>query len=173
MYNKKQNEWLTKLANRIKPFQLKIEVGLLLITLIGMLLQLKDIAPGPEIVFASLPALAVVYFILSFKDVETKIVSDFNLNKVAYISFSVAILGTGWSVWRLSGSGQMILIASCAMLICLVASILLRIKNKEEKVIDSEIIRMLIILFVVGSLYVTRDTNGLTHKEVRIEKINN
>ncbi len=173
MTNKKQSEMLTKFANKLKPFQLKIEVSLLFINLIGMLLQVKGIDPGANIVFASLPALAIVYFIMSFKEVETKMVSDFNLNKVAYISFSVAILGTGWSVWSLSGSGQMTLISSITMLICLIVSILFRIKNKEEKIIDSEIIRMLVILFVVGSLYVTRGTNGFTHKEVRTEKINN
>ncbi|MCK4663565.1 MAG: hypothetical protein KAT68_11910 [Bacteroidales bacterium] len=157
------NEIAEKLAGKIHPIQIKLEIFLLLIFFIGLILIKVNIEIATLLINISLSTFSILYFIMAYwKACETNNKIQLFFNKLIHWSFSVAILGILFTVQRYPGASMMLQVGIYSMIFGLIGILVQKIKyKKNEKLIGPNIIRALIILVVYSGIYLKGDIDEL------------
>ena len=145
------NQNVQKLAIRIRPIQIKLELILLTFLVVGLIL--KDSEIGFLLTLIPLQILAILYFMMAFRleDPKKRILTF--INKLTNLSFSVGTLGILFAIHHYPYSAIMLRIGLLTMVLGLFGLIVLKLReSKSKKIIDSDIIRTLIFSITIASL---------------------
>lgn len=157
------NEIAVKIANKIKPYQIKIELFLLVIFLIGLSLIKLNYEVSKILITVSLSTFSMVYFITAFRD-EIEIKTQFIrfLNKLINWSYSVATVGILFVIQRWPGGLDMLIVGIFSIVLSTIGLIIMKLKHqKNEKLIEPNFIRSLIIVLFFSWFYLNGDIDEL------------
>ena len=142
---------IAKIAIKILPYQLKIEIAHIVIFFIGLLLKSESTASG-EIIIISLGSLAGVYSILSFKEYskENKWYHRFS-TELIYKSFSTLIISSLFTIMHWPGMDFMLTGGTIILIIGNVVKYIIEYrKDKSYNYITPDFVRSLIIFLACG-----------------------
>ena len=165
------NKIVQNLAIKIKLYQLKIELILIGMIIIGVLLKSSEI--GNMMVVFSFNLLAIYYFILAFRLNTPENKTAIFLNRLIYISFTIGMIGILFAIKHYQGAAMMLRIATISMFIGLIFTFITKLKNKElQNFIDADTIRIIIFTLVItglisfGSFDITGHQENLNNQEI-------
>lgn len=145
--NNPLNAPFAKIAIKISPYQLKIEIGLVLIFLLGLLLKSYSL-PSGQIIILSLGILSSLYAILSFKEYsnDNKWYHHFS-SELIYKAFSILIISTLFSILHWPGGDFFINIGIGGAIIGNLVKIYLELKkDKTYDYLSQDLIRTLVVI---------------------------
>jgi len=146
------NKIAQNLALKIRPFQIKIELVLISLIIIGILLKSSEI--GNLLIVFSFNLLAILYFIMAFRLNVTDNKTVVFLNRQIQLSFSVGMLGILFAIQHYPDAAMMLRIAIIAMFTGLVFTIITKYKNKtSQSFIDPDTIRIVIISLAIAGIF--------------------
>jgi hypothetical protein len=145
-------------AQKIKPHQLKIEMVLGVVVLMGLIMRYYHVSYSGVTLSISLILLSILYFFLAFAKYETDAKPKENvLELLTYIlgwGKSVAIMGILFNLTKWTGAAVMLQVGCISLGIVILVSLIFNIYgNKSEIFKLSEIIRSFIILLATLSTY--------------------
>lgn len=150
---KNMNEVVQKLANRIKPIQIKLEIGLCALLCIGILL--RDSGMGEQLTMISLGILAMLYFVMSFRPGSPDNRFLIFINKLIHLSYSIGIMGILFAINHYPNAEQMLFIGFLSILFGLIGLLILKFrKTTDKKDVDPDLIRTFIIASILAGLLV-------------------
>lgn len=137
------------ITNKIAPFQIKIELVLLSILLVGIFL--KD----PELYYylIILPSLilASVHYLMAFSLINPINAMQAFLHKLTYLTFALGSMGVAFSILHYPGSLLMLNVAILIIIAILVAQVVMKFRdNKKGQIIDNNLIRIIIFTLVLA-----------------------
>ncbi len=138
---------IQKLAKVIFPYQVKIELALLFLLILGM--TLTQVNYGFLLIILPLSLLSMMYYFLTFRKVEHHNAMNIFANKIMSISFSVAMIGILFSIQRFPNSKMMLLVALVGMAIGLIMQIIVNSKEEKKELLDITTLRVFIIAGLV------------------------
>jgi hypothetical protein len=148
------NEIIQKLANKIRPIQVKLEMVLYALSGIGLLL--RDTETGKLLSLISLGALSMLYFLMSFRLENPNNRFLVFLNKMIHLSFSIGVLGILFAVNHYPNAIEMLSIGFLSILFGLVGLLILKFRTKTDKrIADSDLIRAILIASILALLLVS------------------
>lgn len=157
-----------KLASKIEPFQLKIELVLISIIVIGILSKNSEI--GRLLLIIPFNFLSILYFIMAFRLKGTKDKTAIFLNQLIQLSFAIGMLGILFTIQYYPGAAIMMRISIIAMFVGLIFSFISKLKNNElQNFINADIIRIVIFTIVITSL-ITFGKSNLIVSPSNVEK---
>ena len=145
------NQAFQKLAIKIRPFQIKVELILLTILVVGMVLRELEI--GVLMILISLLALSILNFIMSFRlenDANAMLVF---VNKLTQLASSIGLLAILFTILHYPGATMMLLVSLPSLVFGLIGFLIIKFKdNKTKKIIDADFIRILLITISIASI---------------------
>ncbi len=165
------NDITQKLANKIKPIQIKLEMLLFALLCIGVLL--RDTEMGKQLTLISLGTLSILYFVMAFRreDPNNRFLNF--INKLIHLSYSVGILGILFTINHYPFSGEMLRIGFLSILFGLVGLVIIKFLKKSDQInVDSDLIRTFIIASILAGLLAFGNLSdfGPLNPEKNIEK---
>lgn len=158
------NKIAYNLAQKLRPIQLKIELILISLIIIGVLLKSTEI--GNILIVISFSTLSILYYIMAFRLISSENKTVVFLNKLIQISFSVGMLGILFAIQHYVGADVMLRIAIITMFIGLVFTFINKLKNNQsQNLIDFDTIRIIIITLVITSLIIFGNYDITNHTE--------
>lgn len=140
-----------KLALSIQPYMIKIEIGMLLVFLLGLIFMDQG---GGILITISLSMLSVVYFLITFLPQTDNNSIELFIYKLTYLSLAVGVLSILFKIRHNVGADMMMKIALSTVLFCAIGSIVLKIrKKKEEPIFDLNTIRIVILILSISSIF--------------------
>lgn len=168
------NKIAQNLAIKIRPVQIKIEIVLVSLILIGILIRSSEI--GNMLIVFSFNLLSILYFIMVFRLSAPENKTVVFLNKLIQLSFTVGMIGILFAIQHYPGGAMMLRLAIIAMFIGLIFTFITKLKNKElQNFIDADIIRIVIFTLVItglisfGGFDITNYQDNLNNQEINIE----
>lgn len=165
------NETVQKLANKIKPIQIKLEMVLFALLCIGVLL--RDTEMGKQLTLISLGTLAILYFIMAFRreDPNNRLLNF--INKLTHLSYSIGMLGILFTINHYPNAGEMLIIGLLSIIFGLIGLLIIKFLKKSDPInVDSDMIRALVIASIIAGLLAFGNLSdfGPNHPEKNIEK---
>ena len=99
-----QNNFLSSFLNWLAQNQLKIELPVVLMSLVGILMMAQKGEIGGTVAGIGLTALAIFYFISAYIPSEDRTIAGVVMTKVMAISMSITVIGIMFYVLQLHGS---------------------------------------------------------------------
>ena len=147
------NEIIQKLANKIRPIQVKLEM--VLCALLGIGLLFRDTEEGKLLSLISLGALSMLYFLLSFRLQHPDNRVLVFLNKMIHLAFSIGVLGILFAVNHYPNAIEMLSIGFISILFGLAGLLILKFRTKtDKKIADPDLIRAFLIASILAVLFV-------------------
>lgn len=156
------------LAIKIKPYQIKIELILLSVIIIGVLLKNSEI--GNTLILIPFNLLAILYFIMAFRVDKPENPTTIFLNRLIQLSFSVAMMAILFAIQHYQGAAMMMRISMISMFVGFVYLLITKLKKKEQ-IIDPDVIRIVIITLLITTLVTTNKFEFLPEKNIDTEEI--
>lgn len=156
------NHIAQNLALKIRPYQIKIELVLISVMIIGVLLKNSEI--GNILIIIPFNFLAILYFIMAFRIDKPEDPTTIFLNRIIQISFSVAMLAILFTIQHYAGAAMMTRISMVSMFVGFIYLLITRLKMKEQ-IIDPDVIRIVIITLVVAFLVTSGYFNEYASKK--------
>lgn len=168
------NKIAQNLAIKIKPYQLKIELVLISMIVIGVLLKNTEI--NYLLIVMPFSLLSILYFLLAFRLSAPVDKTLIFLHRLIYIAFSVGMLGILYGIQHYTGAAFMLRISIFAMFVGLIFTFISKLKNKElQNFIDADTIRIIIFTLVItglisfGSFDMTSHPENINNQEMNTE----
>ena len=155
MRNSFQNRMGEKVAGRLHPWQLKIELVIVFILVIGFILNTLNIENTDILLAIALSSLSTLYFILSFyrSDARSEPIQLF-LHKLLYISFTIGSTALLFSFNHYPGGIIMMKTGLASIVISVLARIIIQMKNGDNISLNGpDVIRAFILLLILISFY--------------------
>jgi len=165
----------TPFSARLSTYLRYAEIGLLILSAIGLVLFYSDLTRGLQVILIGLSSLSTIYFLYAFtlppeprpgagsgpspSVASPKGFLDLlptTIRKVAYLASSVSIVGLLYEHMKLVGGGQMLLIGGSALVLsCLVSGLLILMNNATIILLRGPLLRGVPILAFVCYWMVT------------------
>lgn len=156
------------LALKIRPFQTKIELVLFSLIIIGVLL--KSLAVGNILPVISFNTLSILYFIMAFRiDKPTNPTTIF-LNRLIYLSFSVASVAILFTIRHYPGAALMLRLSMISMFVGFIFLVITKL-NKKEQIINPDIIRLVIFTLVIVALIMSGNFEEIQSKDIKKQEL--
>lgn len=152
--NLNNNELVIKLASKIKPFQIKLEI----ITIFLFLISFIFIEINPQISsilrVLSLSFLAVIEFFLAHYKTEDSNPLKLFSNKLLQLSFAVSIIGVLFTIQCWPGYNPMLMVGFSSILIGIIGYTFTYYKDHNVfNFSNLNYLRVLILFFALAFLY--------------------
>ncbi len=158
------NKIAQNLAIKIKPYQVKIELGLISMIAIGILLKKSEI--GNALIVISFSTLSILYYIMAFRLSPPENNTTIFLNKLIQISLSVAMIGILFTIQHYMGAAIMLRISIITMFIGLIFTFITKLKNKElQDFVDADTIRIVVLTLLITSFIVFGKSDFIFHPD--------
>ena len=168
MTNNPVNNLADKLAVKILPIMVKIEIVLIICFIIGLSLIQVDSQISSIIITFSLSFFTLIYFMLGARDdhgTENKIIIF--LNKITYWSYSASVIGILFVIQMWPGSNIMLTAGASSIIMSTIVFLILRVRTpKDGKINDSNLIRSFIIIVLISFLYFNGNIEAAKKKEL-------
>lgn len=156
-------KYVEKIAARLQPIQIKIEVFILLVLLLGLAFIRNDIEIYSVLINISLSTLSIIYFIMAFlKESEIKNKISLFLNKLINLSFSISMIAILFTIKRYPGAATMLYIGIASMIFGLIGILIQRFRSENLEIKDKQnALRAIIIMLFLAAFYLTGDIDDL------------
>jgi len=138
---------IQKLAEKLIPYQVKIELILLVLLILGM--TVPHFSFGFLLIILPLATLGMMYYFLAFRKIKTEYPMDVFVNKLTHISFSVAMIGILFSNNHYPRAKVMLMVALMGIVVGLILQMIVKRKDEEKELFDINTLRMIIIAALV------------------------
>jgi hypothetical protein len=150
----KNNELIHKLAVKLSPYQVRIEIFCLSLVVLGLLL--KSIEIGYIFTIISLSILSMLYFIKAFVTELSENSLLVFLNKITQLSLSVGAIGILFMIHHYPGFTIMLKASFFSLIASLTIKIIVKFKNREkESILDPDIVRLLIMIVAIALILIS------------------
>jgi phosphoglycerol transferase MdoB-like AlkP superfamily enzyme len=148
-----------KLAIKIRPLQVKIELILFVVLVAGIITREHEI--GNIFIVMPLSLLAMLFYLMAFRIENKKNRFLTFINRATYFSLSTGMIGILFTIQHYPYATMMLRIALLSMIISLVGLIIIKITDREKQYkIDSDLIRtFIIIITIVGLMTFTEQSD--------------
>lgn len=154
MNQSKAKEFYQNIALRIQPFQIKIELSLLGLLLIGLLLNEENPQVGSVLLIVSFSLLSMLYLIMGFKMINSEDIIIAFLTRITHWTSAIGLIGILFAIQDFPGAYHMLQVGIPSMALGLVGIVVLKIKYKtNKKVFDTELLRVLIITLSIAGFF--------------------
>lgn len=158
----KQNDGIRKLASKLNPWMLKIEILAILFIALGLGLKEMEFEMANNILVISFQALAIAYFISAFWVGETIAENAFMqfIIRISGIGFSILSIGLLFSVQHYPGADLEVMIGTFTTVILIPVLIYGKNSLQEFNIILNQKLIRACIFGIIGTLMML-NSNGV------------
>ena len=158
--SQQKNQGLTKIANALFPYAIKIELFALLAIVLAFISERVFLGLKAPLLTLSLLSLAIVYYLLAFREVDTTLSNGLKLLfRIMGFGQAISTVGILFFLLHWPNSGMMLMTGVLSLgAVSVILVILRNSKRIDRETTQIDLIRSsIIILFVLGMQYFMQD----------------
>lgn len=154
MIQSKQNEQLAKISNRLSPKLDKYEAILAFVFLIVLILQIVSDLQVGVFMTLTLSTLAVLYFFKAYSmpDDDNAGGMERFIDKLAYLSLVVGIIGILFRLENWQGYNEMLIIGTSTLIIIFPVILVMQSRKPDLKIFTNRMKLRIVIFVALGLL---------------------